>query len=832
MKFLSSLHPLGGHLRAALQRNGDLYGFVPASIITVCDARISNLCKLLNPKVESNPYLAASIIMRAAAGLSGYVVASKGNLSIQKKNPYPPAIIKLSDIQQSVSQEDIVVKVIHIPPSLDKIIQPSSLDVPSSGYYLDIIAQKLGVRDANKVFMSRTVGKASSEVRLYFAAPESLLLDISSDLNVEEFHMEGSLNARASYFCGQAIYGDAIMASLGYTWRSGGLFHEDVSLQSYYRMLISKIPSGNYKLSREAILAAEMPLAFTSKNNWKGSFPKEILCALCRQHRLSEPVLAITIALEASCELSRSQKKLKVAGTDRFKTEYANGKDTAVDNGASVGSGSGFRCQVKILSKCQDLIIECFPKEVNKKQSDSIHNASLKVLSWLDAYFKDLDMPLEKLNYLANALDIQFHHDKFFKEFALCPSVYKYSGTPEAKLQESKHNNSFLFGQGVWSLSIEGSDSGLFPSTGCLVSVSYSVSLMTEDGHVKELLESNDEFEFEMGTGAVISSLESVVTQLSVGQSAFFKVELPPEEFIFAAADDFRTIRSMLSVQDCCLDYAVTLLAVTEPPEERMEQAFFSPPLSKQRVEYAVKHIREFCATTLVDFGCGSGSLLDSLLEYPTSLEKIVGVDISQKSLSRAAKILHSKLSTKIDAGIRSLVLYDGSITDFNSRLCGFDIGTCLEVIEHMEEDQASLFGNVALSYFRPKILIVSTPNYEYNTILQKSGLATQDDDPDERNQSQACKFRNHDHKFEWTRKQFDHWATELAKEHNYSVEFSGVGGAADVEPGFASQIAVFKRGFPLPENGLAEKEDSAQHCKLVWEWSTPEMPDMPASSL
>lgn len=40
-----------------------------------------------------------------------------------------------------------------------------------------------------------------------------------------------------------------------------------------------------------------------------------------------------------------------------------------------------------------------------------------------------------------------------------------------------------------------------------------------------------------------------------------------------------------------------------------------------------------------VDFGCGSGSLLDSLLDYPTSLEKIVGIDISQKSLSRAAKV-------------------------------------------------------------------------------------------------------------------------------------------------------------------------------------------------
>ncbi len=50
-----------------------------------------------------------------------------------------------------------------------------------------------------------------------------------------------------------------------------------------------------------------------------------------------------------------------------------------------------------------------------------------------------------------------------------------------------------------------------------------------------------------------------------------------------------------------------------------------------------------------------------------------------------------------------------------------------------MEEDQAYVFGNVALSYFRPKILIVSTPNHEYNVILQKSTLSTPEDDLDER---------------------------------------------------------------------------------------------------
>lgn len=46
----------------------------------------------------------------------------------------------------------------------------------------------------------------------------------------------------------------------------------------------------------------------------------------------------------------------------------------------------------------------------------------------------------------------------------------------------------------------------------------------------------------------------------------------------------------------------MSLLQVTEPPEDRMEKALFSPSLSKQRVNYAVEHIKQTSATFLVYF--------------------------------------------------------------------------------------------------------------------------------------------------------------------------------------------------------------------------------------
>lgn len=143
---------------------------------------------------------------------------------------------------------------------------------------------------------------------------------------------------------------------------------------------------------------------------------------------------------------------------------------------------------------------------------------------------------------------------------------------------------------------------------------------------------------------------------------------------------------------------------------------------------------------------------------------------------------------------------------------------TRMQVIEHMEEDQACLFGDVVLSSFCPRVLIVSTPNYEYNPLLQKAAFQNKEEDSEEK--SSVCKFRNYDHKFEWTRKQFELWATDLAVRHNYSVEFSGVGGSGDVEPGFASQIAVFRSRLQEADKKCLRDEDKSHPYEVIWEWS------------
>lgn len=85
---------------------------------------------------------------------------------------------------------------------------------------------------------NRTIGKASSEVRFFFTAPKCLFSSSAKDV-VSATDFEAVVNKRASYISGQTIYGDAVLANIGYSWRSSNLLCEDVSLCTYYRFFFS-----------------------------------------------------------------------------------------------------------------------------------------------------------------------------------------------------------------------------------------------------------------------------------------------------------------------------------------------------------------------------------------------------------------------------------------------------------------------------------------------------------------------------------------------------------------------------------------------------------------
>lgn len=158
-------------------------------------------------------------------------------------------------------------------------------------------------------------------------------------------------------------------------------------------------------------------------------------------------------------------------------------------------------------------------------------------------------MPLEKL---ASAADIHIYPEKFAKTFASCPSIHNLHQRNETQRERLLDSNSInqpyiMPGHELYSFNIKGPDSGTSPSNGSLACINYVAFLVAEGEHMKERVESNDEFEFEIGVGAVVPHLEAVVTQMSVGQSACFNMDLPPQELILAATGDPVKTISLLS---------------------------------------------------------------------------------------------------------------------------------------------------------------------------------------------------------------------------------------------------------------------------------------------
>lgn len=154
VKFLSSLHPLSCHFRAALQRVGHLSCLVPISVLAVYDAKLSSLCKTINPKVESDPLLIMPLVLKAAQR-SGSVSTHEDQLSLRRRNPYPPEIMQTLVNQQSSLAGSIWISAILIPCSVEKTAMSLMLKIALNDYYPDVIAQKLGLSDASTVLVSR-----------------------------------------------------------------------------------------------------------------------------------------------------------------------------------------------------------------------------------------------------------------------------------------------------------------------------------------------------------------------------------------------------------------------------------------------------------------------------------------------------------------------------------------------------------------------------------------------------------------------------------------------------------------------------------------------------
>ncbi|KAM5256374.1 small RNA 2'-O-methyltransferase [Ctenodactylus gundi] len=235
----------------------------------------------------------------------------------------------------------------------------------------------------------------------------------------------------------------------------------------------------------------------------------------------------------------------------------------------------------------------------------------------------------------------------------------------------------------------------------------------------------------------------------------------------------------------------------------------FKPPLYKQRYQFVRDLVDRHEPKKVADLGCGDAELLRLLKIHPC-IQLLVGVDIDEEKLQLNGHYLSPYLGEFVKPRDLDLtvILYHGSVVDRDSRLLGFDLITCIELIEHLDSDHLARFPEVVFGYLSPAMIVISTPNSEFNPLFP------------------IVTLRDADHKFEWNRMEFQTWALQVANRYSYTVEFTGVGeppaGAEHV--GYCTQIGVFrKNGGKATELHVAEQRD--QHVyRAVYTTSYPSL--------
>ncbi len=197
--------------------------------------------------------------------------------------------------------------------------------------------------------------------------------------------------------------------------------------------------------------------------------------------------------------------------------------------------------------------------------------------------------------------------------------------------------------------------------------------------------------------------------------------------------------------------------------------------LNEQRIQAVAERLLQSDARRIVDLGCGEGRLLQALMKTG-NFDQLLGIDVSCRSLEIASQRL--KLDELPHKWKGKVQLLQGSLIYRDDRFKNFDAAAVVEVIEHMDPDRLESFEHALFGSARPGLVIITTPNIEYNQLFP--GLA-------------AGRFRHEDHRFEWTRQEFQEWAQQVAQRHEYEVSFSGIG-PEDPRLGTPTQMAVFSR--------------------------------------
>lgn len=198
--------------------------------------------------------------------------------------------------------------------------------------------------------------------------------------------------------------------------------------------------------------------------------------------------------------------------------------------------------------------------------------------------------------------------------------------------------------------------------------------------------------------------------------------------------------------------------------------------------DFAEKHTVKI----ITEFGSGSFQFFYRYAQTLHFLETLNEIDIDAERISSALHVVSSIRYREYTRKSPLVVnVFHGNCAEKDRRTIPTDIVIGIEIIEHLNAEDFDAFPRNVFGYIKPKLAVFTTPNYDYNGFFKNGG-----------------QFRHDDHKFEFTNRECQSWASKIVVEFpDYTFKIYGIGDppGIDLEKNnqdliFCSQMVIFTR--------------------------------------
>ncbi|MFK9094821.1 3' terminal RNA ribose 2'-O-methyltransferase Hen1 [Bacillus salipaludis] len=201
--------------------------------------------------------------------------------------------------------------------------------------------------------------------------------------------------------------------------------------------------------------------------------------------------------------------------------------------------------------------------------------------------------------------------------------------------------------------------------------------------------------------------------------------------------------------------------------------------LNDLRYEAIINYIETLAKReSIVNLGAGEGKL-SVQLGFIEGVQEILSVEPSNKARLKAMERFEQARGKRGYIEPKSIA---GSLFYYDERITNKDVMILCEVIEHIDEYRLSKIFDTIFKDNRPSVLIVTTPNQEYNVVYEMEDV-----------------MRHSDHRFEWTIAEFRKKCKEWSIPYPYQVSFQGIG-EKHPDYGHPTQMAIFTREVGSPQ--------------------------------